>query len=142
MNKKPKTDWLQQITQKARAGDLVVIPKTQPPGGWLDEEARDLLRLGAIRLLRCVAGVDDEGNTQKMDPRTAREAISALSLLFDRVPDVLTFETRSNAAAGEIITGAPTLTTADLLTADGRELMKTAIREIPPDILKDAIGKC
>ena len=118
MNKKPKTDWLQQITQKARAGDLVVIPKTQPPG------------------------VDDEGNTQKMDPRTAREAISALSLLFDRVPDVLTFETRSNAAAGEIITGAPTLTTADLLTADGRELMKTAIREIPPDILKDAIGKC
>mgnify|MGYP003635637570 CR=1 FL=1 len=141
MARKKQNGWLDQISKKKKRGDLVVIPAPDvSPGGWLDDEARILLRLGAMRLLRCVAGVDDKGKDTGIDPKVSRDAILALSMLFDRVPDVLAFEIRSTGN-GEGVTAAGRLTTADLLRPEGRELMKAAIQDIPEDLIKEAIGE-
>jgi len=116
-----------------------LVPSVSTREDWLDDEAKALLRLGAMRLMREVAGVDDFGNPKEMQPRTAKEAILALSLLFDRVPDVLTFDKRSN---GEVVpyTGEQSKREPlDLLTPAGRETVVAAVRDLPDDIIEAAI---
>jgi hypothetical protein len=108
---------------------------------WLDDEAKQLLRLGAMRLMREVAGVDDEGNPREMNSKSAKEAIVALSLLFDRVPDVLTFGKRSNGERVEEELEAPTRCSLDLLSPEGRQEIVEAVRDLPDDIIESAIAE-
>lgn len=113
-----------------------LVPSVSTREDWLDDEAKALLRLGAMRLMREVAGVDDFGNPKELHPRTAKEAILALSLLFDRVPDVLTFDKRSN---GELVDGQTMREPLDLLTPAGRATVVAAVRDLPDDIIEAAI---
>ena len=104
---------------------------------WLDDEAKALLRQGAMRLLREVAGVDSDGTELEMDPRRSKEAILALSLLFDKVPDVLRFEARSK---GEFEGETGEVRTIDLLSPEGRDTITDALRSLPEEMLKLAVN--
>lgn len=112
-----------------------IISITRNRTDWLDEEAKGLLRQGAMRLLREVACVDDMGQELPMDPRKSREAISALSLLFDKVPDVLQFEKRSTGQE-HLSEGELSLTAIDLLTPAGRSAVTDALASLPSDLLR------
>ena len=103
-----KTRWIDQLgTETSPTRTLRLLQSTPPDvlgaGDWLDADARRLLRVGAMRLLQAVAGEDLEG--EAFSPRRSKDAIQALSMLFDRVPDVLSFEARSTGEeiGGEII---------------------------------------
>ncbi len=121
---------------------LRLIPSTPVEReDWLDDEAKQLLRLGAMRLMREVAGVDDDGTPREMNSKSAKEAIVALSLLFDRVPDVLTFGKRSNGERVEEDLETPARCSLDLLSKEGRREIVEAVRDLPDDIIESAIAE-
>ena len=128
--------YCSDMSKKVPPKHLKLVPPAQGRDDWLDDEAKALLRLGAMRLLREVAGVDDAGRPKELQPRVAKEAIVALSLLFDRVPDVLTFDKRSN---GELLVQPEHRTPLDLLTGEGRQMLIEAVRELPDDVIEAAM---
>lgn len=96
MPKQNNKAWIKKLTEPTPS-KLRVLPAPTAPVDWLDTEARQLLRTGAMRLLQAVAGEDGDS----FDPRRSKDAIQALSLLFDRVPDVLSFD-RSSTGTGAL----------------------------------------
>ena len=117
MAKRNSRPWVKKLTEPIK-GELQLLPAPAAPVDWLDSDARQLLRTGAMRLLKAVAGEDPD----TFDPRRSRDAIQALSLLFDRVPDVLCFEANSTGAGALDADGA-----IDLYSPEGQVYIARAI---------------
>jgi len=111
------------------------LPTPVTPTEWLDDEARALLRQGAMRLLRAVACVDEDGNELPLDPRYSKDAIQAFSMLCDRIPDVLHFEERSTGAASS--PGGSVFRALDLLSPEGRAEVQRATALLPRGLSHD-----
>lgn len=117
MPKQNNNAWIKKLTASPST-QLRVLPSPTAPVDWLDTEARQLLRTGAMRLLQAVAGEEGES----FDPRRSKDAIQALSLLFDRVPDVLSFD-RSSSGTGAL-EGEDFI---DLYSPDGQDYITRAL---------------
>lgn len=113
---------------------LVVLPKAVEPPSFalMDDEARQLMRTAAIRLLRCAAAVDDYGTPYQLDPKTSKDAAQALAVLLDKVPDILSL--RSN------LEDEAATATLPLGTAGGDTGLLDALKALPPSYLKQAMG--
>jgi hypothetical protein len=118
---------------KTKPVDVVDLFPKKGSTTWLDDEARDLLTLGAMRLLREVAGVDEHGTELPMDPRRSREAIQAFSMLCDRIPDVLHFQDRATGGASN----AAAFRALDLLSPEGKQAVQTATALLPTRLTDD-----
>lgn len=124
--------------RKRCKAQIVALPSPKKRGrvevGDISTEARALLKLGSIRLLRQLAGVDDYGEDQGLDARTSKDCAQALSLLLAMVPDVLSL--------GDAVTtspGHPQGMGVDLATPEGRDLTYEALRALPPELLREAL---
>jgi hypothetical protein len=115
------------------AGDLVVLPPAEatPTYALMDDEARQLMRTAAIRLLRCAAAVDDQGMPYALNPKESKDAAQALAILLGQVPDVLSLRANLDDEAA----------TATLdLGGDAGGLVE-ALKALPPSYLKQAMGE-
>ena len=133
VRKAAKTDRI--IRQAGNpAGDLVILPPAEaaPSYALMDDEARQLMRTAAIRLLRCAAAIDDQGVPYELAPKTSKDAAQALAVLLDKVPDVLSLRANlgDEAATASI----------ELGTAPGDTGLIDALKALPPSYLKQAMG--
>jgi hypothetical protein len=100
----------------------------------LDGEARGLVRLAAVRLLRATAGVDDSGVDIGLDPKSSKDAIAALAMLIDKIPDVLSIE-------GDLQGDDRDQVAIDIQTVEGEAALLEDLRALPPSLLAKAMGE-